>query len=192
MDMKRICSLLLIAALAACGNDAPPPAPPIVAVTPAPATEVGATPAPADTPPPDAPATVSTLNEPLPPFEEDGSDAPQITGHGTLKGIGDKAPDIGGDLTLYLAADGAYLLRIDNLRTPAGTPLDLAFSSVANAASDDDLKKGTLALGPLKAANGNMNYIINPDPRMAKQQSLLLVTHDGSKIVASSPLKTTR
>lgn len=153
--------------LSACSDSSPPDAG-ASPEAPVPAAEV----MPA-APPPDAPMSVDSLDEPLPPFDEIGAEL--MVRSGILNGIP-------GTVTLYQIPDGEALLRFEGLRarSVAGVDVWLARSEEPGAAH--------VSLGALKARAGNFNYLVEAELRPEDYPAVVLYATAAATVLASATL----
>ena len=126
------------------------------------------------TPPPDAPMTVDSLDEPLPPFDEIGADL--VVRSGALSGVA-------GKVTLYQIPEGEALLRFEGLRARSAVGVDVWLAR--------SLEPGAphVSLGALKARAGNFNYLVEPDMAPEDYAAIVLYATAEKSALASANLR---
>ncbi|HVT36354.1 MAG TPA: hypothetical protein VHE37_12250 [Nevskiaceae bacterium] len=178
---KHSVLILTVLALCACGkHEAPAPQPeaPKMAehVDAVPQTTPAESAQPAEAPPAINGEEVS-INEPMPPVDEEGA-PPIITAQGKCQGAA--GATVSGDVTIYDAGSGSRLLRIENLKSPGGTT-DIGLVT-SNAPTTADLS-AIATLGSLKGASGNMNYLVDRKLALSPPRALALAAHDRHELI---------
>jgi hypothetical protein len=179
---------ILLALLLLVSCDRPAPTATATAAAPA-ATETAAAAAPAPAapaafvPPEEEWTAGVAVDEPLPPFEDDGGIV--VVLQSTWRARDAELP-VSGDVIVYEAPDGSRLLRLENLRAPPGRRIDLTLSRSDGA--DQQAANATLAtVGVLKGPSGNMNYLLDARPDFAGVRAVVLTDRETGRILAVAP-----
>lgn len=185
--LSLACVLIPALALGACGKQSAEPE--ASAAAPAPIASTAASKTAAVAADPDLQTALDQtedaeleINEPMPPLDE-SSAPPTVLARAMLKPLR-AGVAVSGEVTLYQDPYGTRLLRIEDLQSPAGLAVDVAFSNEAEPSST----AGLLPVGALKGASGNMNYTIGSDVDLKSRRSLVLVVQGEAVPLAYCPL----
>lgn len=181
---KKISVVLALSLLANCG-DKTAPAP---EAAPAPVVEAPAA-VPMEAPPHAEPlpeADGIAVNEPMPPVDE-GANV-QLRGRGQLQSL-DNSVNITGEVRLFQAGDGAQLLRLQEINTPAVLALDVVFTTAPEPKTANDLQN-SVPVGALKGATGNMNYLFPKTTDLSDVRAVALVDRNSKQVIAYVTLST--
>lgn len=181
--LKKIAAVLVISLLAACGDKPAPPPPEAAPASATPAAVPMEAPTVAE-PMPEAQGPA--VNEPMPPVDE-GANV-QLRGRGQLQSL-DNSVNITGEVRLFQAGDGAHLLRLQEINTPSALALDVIFTRVPEPKTAEDTQS-SLAVGALKGATGNMNYLFPKTTDLSDVRAVALVDRSSKQVVAYVTLAT--
>jgi hypothetical protein len=148
----------------------------------------------ADTEPEQALAMLTARLRGGDPAPASDQELPQLVGsviaaRGSFAGV-DSLRVVEGDVTIYQAADGAWLIRFENFQITPGPALQVALVAMASPQTLEDLRMGDLdfALGALRGISGNQNYNAPAEMDLAQYRSVAIYSETLELVYASANL----